>query len=280
MYMVEWPAAPKANTVAVATEKFNGPLYDTQGRIFSGFNSWEATSKLLRSRNYLSHLQEIDFGAIATLKCNSKPDLVTSSHEIIIRDTTAKGHTKEQITDAALLGIGDMLALMSMIARTQSLIRPDGFDTSAYEAAVQKSLPTILFMARLSDDSDMALVISMMNWSKEDMNRLPITELMRGLEYNESFFDFADDGSAALKNLDEIHEAIHTSKGEPFDFTAPHNGALFGCPFRSKISHLYGALTTSMVQNGIAETIYNTRRGQIAHSLGNQALSEIAEPDK
>ncbi len=272
-----WHTAHRFNVAAVAaTCPSNGPFRDQDGNAVSGFKAFDARCKLGERRYYLDALKNINIDDIAALTCNTKADLLSATHAIIMRDTPI--YTKkerDEISDAALLGTGDTLALMSMIAKNQAL-NPDPFDEEAYRLAVEKSYPTILFMTKLSHEADTALVVSIMEWSLEEMRGLTIEELTRGLEFDSAFFDFnEEDGSARLKELASIHPHIHDSSGIPFDFTSQPKEALFGCPFRSENKPLYNALSTVMIRNNIARNIFESAQAvnyQI-QAIGKQALS-------
>lgn len=162
------PQAPARNMSLVRHDKIpeGAEILCVTGRPLCAHLATAALKKLVKFNEAYNATESTPLDEIANLKVDSKYDLVIASHRLFVYHAVPKVFDRVGMSYAALAGCGETVAYLAMIARLMAeQNQTSSFDEDEYQRIAKRSLPTLLSIARTSNEADGALTRAMMNWS-------------------------------------------------------------------------------------------------------------------
>lgn len=250
-----FPQAPARNMSAVMRDVSTPgkELLGGAGKPLPSYKIGDAERKLDKFREEYRAARAVPIEEIAELEVESREELILEAAVLFANHAVPKVEDKETMVHASLAGCAVIMAFLELTARMHAERGLDVSGNDEYRRVINKSQVTLLKLAATSRDADGVFMTNASTWTKREIDRMDDKALSIGLHFDESYFELTDEDVVAIKNDAETRKRAGKQAGRSFDFSPQNQEILFGCPHRSGIGRLYGAMLNAAIRNRLLE---------------------------
>jgi hypothetical protein len=219
------------------------------GKPISPHLAEHAEEKLAKFREEYQAAKAVPIEEIAEIKVDSREELIIKAAALFARHAVPAVADKETMTHASLAGCAVVMAFLELVARMNADKGLDISDTDECRQVLNKSQVALLSLARTSREADGNFMTNACTWTRSEIETMSDEEINAGLQFDESFFELTDENVVAIKSDAQTRKLAGRQRGANFDFSPSKRDILFGCPHRSGIGRLYGAMLQAALRN-------------------------------
>lgn len=228
-------------------------LHGGTGKPLPSYKIGAAEDKLAKFREEFQAAKEVPIEEIAEMEVGSREELILEAAALFVDHAVPKVADKETMRHASLAGCAVIMAFLELTARMHAEQGLDIGSDDEYRRVISKSRVTLLNLAGTSRDADGTFMTNACAWTRSEIERMGDEDINAGLHFDESYFELTDEDVVAIKNDAGTRKRAGKQDGGSFDFSPQKQDILFGCPHRSGIGRLYGAMLEAAMKNNLLE---------------------------